>query len=336
MTRVRAGLVFAILALLAGCGGRQSTLAPESRPARDIAGLWWTLFTISAVVFALVAILVLLGVARGVGRRRLPPPLTAIGDTTLGKTLVLGGGFAIPAAVLATLFTYTMRTLPSTSPPTGAGDTELTVDVVGRQWFWDVSYPGQDVRTANEIHIPVGVRVAVKVSTKDVLHSFWVPRLNRKMDMIPGQENTLLLEADAPGTYRGQCAEYCGLQHAHMAFLVVAEPPADFDAWLAAQSRPASAPTSESERRGRDVFLSSACADCHTVSGTGADARVGPDLTHFASRRTIGAGTIPNRKGYLGGWILDPQHLKPGNKMPGITFSGSDFQALLDYVESLR
>jgi cytochrome c oxidase subunit 2 len=238
--------------------------------------------------------------------------------------------------VLATLFAYTMRTLPSTSPPAGAGETAFTIDVVGRQWFWDVSYPGQDVRTANEIHIPVGVRVAVKVSTKDVLHSFWVPRLNRKMDMIPGQENTLLLEADAPGTYRGQCAEYCGLQHAHMAFLVVAEPRADFDAWLAAQSRPASAPTSESERRGRGVFLSSACADCHTVSGTDADARVGPDLTHFASRRTIGAGTIPNRKGYLGGWILDPQHLKPGNKMPGITFNGSDFQALLDYVESLR
>jgi cytochrome c oxidase subunit 2 len=172
--------------------------------------------------------------------------------------------------------------------------------------------------------------------TADVIHSFWVPELNRKIDMIPGHPNRILLYADQAGTYRGQCAEFCGLQHAHMALEVVAEPAARFRAWLRAQSAPAATPRSPAQRAGERVFLTNQCASCHTIRGTPARGQVGPDLTHLASRTTLAALTIPNRPGYLAGWVLDPQHVKPGAEMPGLNLSGPDFQALLAYLESLR
>ena len=245
------------------------------------------------------------------------------------------GGIAIPIVVLAGLFALTLRTLPRTSPAS-ASATGLTIEVVGRQWFWDVAYPGTGVRTANEIHIPVGIPVNVEVSSGDVVHSFWVPELNRKIDMIPGQTNRVTLEADQAGTYRGQCAEFCGLQHAHMAFYVVAEPKAKFDAWLARESQPAALPSTPELERGQQVLLGSACVYCHTISGTTASGKIGPDLTHLASRRSLAAALLPNSRGYLAAWILDPQHLKPGNKMPGTDLSGTELQALLAYLESLK
>jgi cytochrome c oxidase subunit 2 len=200
---------------------------------------------------------------------------------------------------------------------------------VGKQWFWAVRYPEQHITTANEIHVPVGVPVEVVAVTDDVIHSFWVPRLNRKIDMIPGRRNRLRIEADRAGVYRGQCAEFCGLQHANMAFYVIAQSRRDFERWVEREQQ-----TPQRGAPGERVFVDTGCGGCHTIRGV-SNGTIGPDLTHVGSRTTLAAGTIPNRKGYLGGWILDPQHVKPGNKMPGLPLSGRDLQELLDYLESL-
>ena len=324
--------VFLLLApIVAGCAENdQSTLSPKSSASDEIARLWWVMLIASAVIFGVVLVLLFVAVLR----RRGPdsPPLSSGRG---GLWIPAVGGIVVPIVVLAGLFAVTLRTLPKTSPAS-ASATGLTIEVVGRQWFWDVSYPGKDVRTANELHIPVGVPVNVEVSSADVVHSFWVPELNRKIDMIPGQTNRVTLEADQAGTYRGQCAEFCGLQHAHMAFYVVAEPRAKFDTWLARESNPAAPPATPELERGQQVLLGSACVYCHTIDGTNASGKIGPDLTHLASRMSLGAGLLPNSKGYLAGWILDPQHFKPGNKMPGTDLSGSDLQALLAYLESLK
>jgi cytochrome c oxidase subunit 2 len=212
----------------------------------------------------------------------------------------------------------------------------MTIQVTGRQWFWDVDYPDHHVRTANEIHIPVDETVTIVALSGDVIHSFWVPELNRKIDMIPGRRNVIRLRADRAGVFRGQCAEFCGLQHAHMAFTVVAEPRDALDAWLAREARPAPQPQTPAEQRGQQVLLGSACVYCHTIDGTNASGRIGPDLTHLASRQAIGAGVVPNTPGYLAGWILDPQHLKPGNKMPATALTGPQLQDLLAYLRTLR
>jgi cytochrome c oxidase subunit 2 len=198
------------------------------------------------------------------------------------------------------------------------------------------SLPQNWVTTANEIHIPVGRPVAFELVSTDVIHSFWTPNLSPKRDQIPGDENSLWFQADSAGVYRGMCAEFCGHQHAKMAFLVVAEPPGQFAAWLAGQRDTALTPTASLTRRGKDVFLSSSCVMCHAISGTPAGSRVGPDLTHVASRRTLAAGTLPNTRGNLTGWIVDPQVIKPGVKMPPSQFSGPDLTALVAYLETLK
>jgi len=216
------------------------------------------------------------------------------------------------------------------------GTTKLTISVVGHQWFWEVRYPGSKAVTANEIHIPAKTPVEVQLSSADVIHSFWVPELNKKVDMIPGHPNTIGLYADRVGVYRGQCAEFCGLQHANMAMAVYADPPGKFRAWLANMSKPLAPPASPQAKAGEQVFLSQQCESCHTIRGTTAVGRIGPDLTHLMTRRSLAALTIPNTKAYLGSWIRDPQHIKPGNKMPATNLSGPDLQALLDYLESLR
>jgi cytochrome c oxidase subunit 2 len=234
--------------------------------------------------------------------------------------------------LLCALFFYSdLFVMNSTAAP-AKGSTPITVDVTGHQWWWEVSYPGSSVVTANEIHIPTKTRVAVVTSTADVIHSFWIPELNRKIDMIPGQSNRVLLVADKPGTYRGQCAEFCGLQHAHMAVLVIAQPRAAYDRWLAQNAKPAPA----SAARGRHLFFSQSCADCHQIRGTDAHGRVGPDLTHVAGRTTLAAGEIPNTSARLLDWLKDPQHVKPGNKMPDLALSDADWRSLRDYLETLR
>lgn len=268
--------------------------------------------------------------------RRNRPGLPFGGGERAATTLIVVLGIVVPMLALTALFAYSDFFLIKRTSAPAVGSTAMTIEIVGHQWFWEVRYPGTTAVTANEIHIPVGTRVNVVATTVDVIHSFWVPALNRKIDTIPGHENRILLEADKPGYYRGQCTEYCGLQHTNMGLAVYAQPPAEFRAWLANMARPARPPLTAEERRGREVFLSQACAACHTIRGTPASGTVGPDLTHLQTRRTLAALTIPNTRGYLGGWILDPQDVKPGAKMPGLSLEGPEFQALLAYLESLH
>jgi cytochrome c oxidase subunit II len=219
-------------------------------------------------------------------------------------------------------------------------NTDLTVRVTGRQWWWEVSYldrsPSLIATTANEIHIPVGRPVRLEVVSGDVIHSFWIPELAGKTDLIPGQENVMWLEANRPGVYHGQCAEYCGLQHAKMAMEVVAEPPDAFARWLERQRAPAATPAGTNAAAGAHVFATYACALCHTVRGTMAGGRLGPDLTHVGGRRTIAAGTIANTRGNLLGWIENPQAFKPGTLMPAVPLEGRELDDLTAYLQSLH
>jgi cytochrome c oxidase subunit 2 len=213
---------------------------------------------------------------------------------------------------------------------------DITVQVTGHQWWWEISYPNDGVVTANEIHIPVGKAVEIELTSDDVIHSFWVPNLTSKRDLIPGQTNTLWFQADSAGIYRGECAEFCGTEHALMAFLVIAQPLDEYGAWLHNQQASSVQPADSLIEQGQQAFLGSACVYCHTINGTAASGKVGPDLTHLASRQTLAAGTLDNTTGNLAGWILNPQALKPGNHMPATRLDSDDLQALLAYLESLK
>jgi cytochrome c oxidase subunit II len=216
-----------------------------------------------------------------------------------------------------------------------------TVAVVGHQWWWEIRYLDPDLSqrfvTANELHVPVDRPMRVQLTSADVIHSFWVPELQGKLDLIPGDTNVLTLKAHRPGVYHGQCAEYCGMQHAHMVLLVVADEPESFARWLSAQRAPATEPADSLAALGEQLFVSGPCALCHAVRGTPALAGVAPDLTHFGSRRTIGAGALPNSLGNLEGWIANAQAIKPGVRMPPITqFTGRELRAVATYVAGLR
>jgi cytochrome c oxidase subunit 2 len=216
----------------------------------------------------------------------------------------------------------------------------LQIEVSANQWWWGARYldpdPSKTFETANELHIPVGRPVVLTLTSADVIHSFWVPNIAGKKDLIPGRPNTLAIRADKAGTYRGQCAEFCGLQHARMALVVVADAPDAWQAWAAQQRESASEPADARQARGRQVFLGSTCAMCHNISGTPASARKAPDLTHVGSRRTLAAGTLPNTRDALAEWIADPHAFKPGVNMPGHAFSREDLDALVAYLESLK
>ncbi len=317
--------------LVAGCG-KQSPLSPQSPSSHDIAVLWWWMLAIAAVVFfGALAMLLIAWVRRD--RRGLP----FVGSNeriTIG--LVLTFGIAIPVVVLVALFAVANLWLVG---PTGAparGSTAMTVRVIGHQWFWEVRYPRTRAVTANEIHIPARTRVQVVATTDDVIHSFWVPQLNRKIDLIPGRTNRVLLYADEPGVYRGQCAEFCGLEHARMAMKVFAQPQRRFRSWLSRMETPAAPPATAQQREGQRLFLSNACAGCHTIRGTSAGGEIGPDLTHVATRTTLAAVTIPNTARSLRRWITDPQQIKPGVKMPALNLSDADFKAIAAYLNHLR
>jgi cytochrome c oxidase subunit II len=216
----------------------------------------------------------------------------------------------------------------------------LNVELTGHQWWWEVRYNDVDASnifvTANEIHIPVGVSVTFSLKAADVIHSFWVPNLAGKKDLIPGKINTIWLQADKPGVYRGQCAEYCGLQHARMALWIVAEPQEQFNAWRQNQTQTSVTPANDSQKRGLQVFLTSTCVMCHAINGTPAGSNIGPNLTHVASRNMIAAATVVNTREHLAQWIIDSQQYKPGNKMPQNNLSDADLQSLVDYLQSLK
>ena len=317
---------------LGGCGGRQSILAPASRQSHEIDVLWWWMLGAAAIVF--LGALALLGLAYV---RRATRGLPWLGEReSAAEGLVLMFGIAIPVVALVALFGVSDVYLVGETSPPPARTTRLTVDVIGHQWWWEVRYPAAGVVTANEIHIPVRTRVDVIATTADVIHSFWVPELNRKIDMIPGHANRILLDADRTGQFRGQCSQFCGLQHANMSFAVDVQTSAAYRAWLTAEQRPGTAPAAQVAQAGRQVFMSSQCASCHTIAGTPARATVGPDLTHLGSRARLAAEEIRNTPRELAAWIRNPQAIKPGDRMPDLGLPPRQVDEVVAYLESLR
>jgi cytochrome c oxidase subunit II len=317
----------AAVVVSAGCGGPASALAPAGPAAENIASLSLLLFAIATAVYVVVMGALALAVR---ARRRKP---LREGWATAA---VVGGGIVLPVLVLPALLFPSVRSLAYL---TAAKPADLVIEVVGQQYWWELRYrrrDGVDVVTANELHLPRGRRVELHLRATDVIHSFWVPALQGKLDLVPGKTNVTWVQADRAGTFHGQCAEYCGIQHALMRLLVVVQPPEEFDAWLEAQGTPARPLGHAEAQRAQQVFLVH-CAHCHVIRGTSAFfGHVGPDLTHLMSRRTLAAGTLTNVKGNLAGWIADPQTQKPGNHMPRIVLPPDDFHALLDYLTSLR
>jgi cytochrome c oxidase subunit 2 len=310
-------------------------LAPASDAASSIADLWWLMLGISGIVFVLV--LGLFGYA-AVRRRRddLPDDGADSSATRRAQRLILIGGGVVPAVILVGMTAFTITTLNRLLAPTHGSAAE--VEVIGHQFWWEIRYLGTDAVTANELHLPVGRPTRVRLLTADVIHSFWVPRLHGKMDMTPGRATELVLHPREAGVFRGFCGEFCGMQHALMGMLVVAQPADSFAVWLGAQGRPAAAP-SDQAALGQAVYRRSDCALCHAIRGSpGAapPAEAGPDLTHLASRRTIGAGTQPNTAEHLRQWILDPHVAKPGVRMPATTLPDEELDALVAYLQGLR
>jgi len=325
----------------------QSALHPASDAASAIHQLTIVLTVGACAILVLVIALALYGALSG------PRKVSA-------GAWVIGGGIVFPVVVLAVLLVHALRVGHALSaPPARPADIEIT----GKMWWWDVRYrvadetpdvgsprpPGRNkpnagqapepksVVLANELYIPVGRPVEIALKSDNVIHSFWVPALAGKVDMIPGRTTRIVVQAREPGVYRGQCAEYCGIQHSWMAFYVVAVPGEEYERWLANQAAPAKEPEQPFLRQGRDAFLGGGCGACHTVRGTPAAGTLGPDLTHLGSRRSIAAGRLDNHAGTLAGWIADPQSIKPGNLMPPTTvYTGEELRAVAAWLESLK
>ena len=303
-------------------------LDPASEAARRIADLTWFLFIAGAIVF--LAVMVTLALAIRAGRRA---PERAIDDRA-GRRVQLVGGGLIPAAIVVVVFIATVRAITA---HTATATSDVTdVELIGWQWWWEVRYPRLGIVSANEVHIPVGRPVRLTVRTGDVIHSFWVPALHGKIDLVPGRTNAIRLDAIRAGTYRGQCAEYCGLQHTRMAINVIAHEPESYAAWTAREGAPAVATPSDTLAAAGARVFAVACAACHTVRGTVATGTRGPDLTHLASRAALGAGTLANTRANLMAWVADAQRLKPGNGMPSMNLQPGDLRAVVAYLESLR
>ncbi len=340
--RVRRGtsvLGTALALLLTACSDDSPTvLSPRSEAAERVEGLWWLTFWLSLVAVLFVTAFIFQAIRRGRAAAAREARDGADEDidkrpVTWGPPFIVIAGLVVSGAVLAGTFVVSLRALNALAGP--PGDPALTIEVIGRNWWWEARYPNGAV-TANEIHIPVGRTVEVKLATADVIHSFWVPQLNVKQDQVPGMDNRIWLEADEPGRYRGQCAEFCGLQHARMVFYVEARPPAQFDQWLARETGPAVEPASPAATTGRDLFLASSCAGCHTVRGTSATGTLGPDLTHMASRETIAAGTLPLQRDTVTEFVRNAQDAKPGATMPPTEMAPEELAALVDYLMALE
>jgi cytochrome c oxidase subunit 2 len=338
----RACFFFAAIVLLprhALAAPFQNALLPTGVQADHVYSLWLVMLITCTVVF--IAIVVAFGLAlwRAPRATESTPPDTAVIRTPerrLTRAVIIGTVLSI-IGLLGLLIASVVTDRALASLPLKHG---LVIQVSGQQWWWQATYypedPTRAFDTANELHIPVGRPVLLRLASPDVIHSFWVPNLSGKKDLIPGHTLTLQLRADKPGVFRGQCAEFCGYQHAKMGFLVIADDPQQYEQWAQAQRAPSKQPADDVQKRGQQVFLNSPCVMCHAIQGTSANAKMAPDLTHLASRQTLAAGVLPNTRGHLAGWIVDPQHIKPGTNMPAITLPPADLQALLVYLESLE
>jgi cytochrome c oxidase subunit II len=316
--------------LLSACAGSNTPTAISNAgsESKRVQGVWWLAFGAGATVYAIVAGLVVFGALRRGGgdldeRRR-----------TRERITIVMGGVIIPflillffAGVTVNATAHLRRTAPSNA---------VQLLVHGQRWWWQVQYPALGINTANEIHVPVGQPIHITLQSDNVIHSFWVPQLAGKEDLIPGQTNEITFTVNRTGRYRGECAEFCGVEHARMGFYVVAQTASDFTTWVAQQQQLSTMPTSDETASGERVFLREACAGCHTIKGTGANGTVGPDLTNVGGRLTLAAGVLPNTPGNMRRWISDPQGVKPGSLMPPVALSHDDLDAVAAYLESLK
>ena len=325
----RAAVVLRLpLVAAAGCGAIDS-FNPVTPQGQSIARLFIVALIVSAVIFLLVSGLLAYILVRFRGRPGEPEPPQAHGNTRLEIAWTVA-----PALVLAGLFLLTLRTMSAVD---ASAPSALRVRVIGHQWWWEYQYPDLGVVTANELRLPVGAPVRLEVQGADVVHSFWVPQLGWKKDAIPGKTNDMWVQFDQAGTYDGACTEFCGLQHAWMRIRLIAGPPEQFKAWIEQERRPASPPQGETGRRGQAIFLQNTCVNCHAVQGTAATARVGPDLTHFGGRSTIGAGVAANTPENLRRWVRQARAVKPGVLMPDYAnLSEEDLAVLVDYLGTLK
>jgi len=317
----------------------QSALSPAGIQASRVLDLWHVTLTVCCIVFAGVLLACMIALLRA--PRSNPATPADLGNNErlergINRSVI--AGTVISALLLVGLLVADVITDRALSRlPV---DNALHIEVTGFQWWWQARYApengGDGFAVANELHVPVGRPVVVSLVAADVIHTFWVPNLHGKKDMIPGQQSSIAFRADRAGVYRGQCAEFCGYEHALMAFSVVADTPSQYAAWAARQRQAAAAPADNIAMHGRDVFLNADCARCHTVRGTPANGTLGPDLTHLASRQTIAAGTFVNNAHNLSAWISNPPALKPGVMMPATRFAPGDLQALVVWLGTLK
>ncbi|HXT14368.1 MAG TPA: cytochrome c oxidase subunit II [Gemmatimonadaceae bacterium] len=320
------------MTIVTSCNTPLSIFSTASDSAERVSKLAWFMIILSAIIFAGVMLTMVAAMLRNRRRNSVDVDLS-----DPGTGWIIWGGAVMPGIVLLAIFVVSLAAMgrfPEKNPV-------VTIHVTGRQWWWQLDYEfpemPQHFRTANEIHIPVGRPVRIILTSGDVIHSFWVPQLQGKLDVIPGDTNDLRLVARRAGTYAGACAEYCGTQHTHMGLTVIAEDSTTFRRWAAAQLADGATPRDSVTAAGQKLFVTGPCALCHTVRGTPALAQVAPDLTHFGSRSTIAAGTLPNTLGNLEGWIANAQSLKPGTKMPTLSaFTGPQLRAVAAYVSSLK
>lgn len=326
----RSGRLFTltILALavpsLAGCAGEQSALAPAGRAAREVAWLWWAMMSFSTLVLIVVAVLWVHAM------RRRPKDYDDAGRRRIEKRWLVGGGLLLPSLSILALLIFGVPVGQRMLPLPLVGEQPLRIEVTGHQWWWEVRYPDSGVVTANQLHLPVGRPVDLTLRSADVIHSFWVPRLGGKLDMIPGRSNVLRLQADQPGTFRGQCSEFCGTQHSHMAIIVQAQDEPDFERWIQARRAPAVPADTPGAQRFAEY-----CGACHRVAGISEGTRA-PDLSDVGSRPRLGAGVLRNEPGALANWLRNHQRLKPGNGMPLHShLSDTELDEIATWLETL-
>jgi cytochrome c oxidase subunit II len=318
--------------------GRHNMLHSAGPQAGHIEWLYWFVFWI---LFAVFILMIAAFTGAGTKARLARHPLPVIEkDEAADRRAGWAVGAAIGITVITLFIVLVLSVITGKRVEGMTSKNPLTIQIIGHQWWWEITYPNsqadQTVTTANEIHVPVGTPVVVLTSSNDVIHSFWAPNITGKRDLLPGYPSAFSFHIDRPGIYHGQCAEFCGLQHAHMGFSIVAEPPDQFQAWQQQQLKSAVEPSTSEAIRGRQVFLTHACLMCHTIRGTDAGSRLGPDLTHVASRNMIAAETLPNTAGALAGWVVDPQRIRPGTKMSPNPLPPDDLQAVVAYLQSLH
>ncbi len=334
---MKCALSLLALLALAGCEHTQSSLYANGPAAARIARVSWLMLILFLAITAIMWILIAVAVSRHRGTLEEHAPV----DIGGGQGWVAWGGLVFPLIVLTILFVLGLKLLASFPMHEGPHH-KVTADItiIGHQWWWEVHYmgqPAQQFTTANEIHIPVGRPVNIELRSVDVIHSFWVPSLHGKVDLVPDHPNFINIQADHEGSFPGTCAEYCGAQHAHMRLLVVAQQPEDYQAWVQQQLKPASEPAGEDAKRGEQIFLAGPCSLCHQVRGTLAGGRVAPDLTHIGSRRNIAANSYANNDANLEAWVTHAQSLKPAVAMPNLTqFNGQQLRDLVAYLRQLQ